>query len=113
VVVAPPSLYIQHVRHALTKKVEVAGQNCYNVAKGAFTGEISPAMLKDVGCSWVILGHSERRQIIGESDQFIAVKVKHALSENLGVILCIGETLEERKAGETLEVCTRQLQAVL
>lgn len=79
---------------------------------GAFTGEVSPALLKDVGATWVILGHSERRQIFGESDELIAEKVVHALAEGLKVIACIGETLQEREAGQTEAVVFRQTKAL-
>jgi len=107
-----PAIYLSFARQHLPKSIGVAAQNCYKVAKGAFTGEISPAMIKDVGCEWVILGHSERRQIFNETDQLIAEKVEHALSEGLGVIACIGETLEEREANKTEEIVFRQLAAI-
>ncbi|CAH8833747.1 unnamed protein product [Trichobilharzia szidati] len=112
VLVAPPSIYLREVRNRLKKNIHVAAQNCYKVPKGAFTGEISPAMIKDVGCEWVILGHSERRNIFGESDELIAEKVQHAIAEGLSVIACIGETLPEREANKTEEVCLRQLKAI-
>ncbi|GAB6031307.1 triosephosphate isomerase [Chamberlinius hualienensis] len=110
-VVGAPSIYLNYARSVLPKKIGVAAQNCYKVPKGAFTGEISPAMIKDVGCEWVILGHSERRQIFGESDLLVAEKTEHALDQGLGVIACIGETLEEREAGKTEEVVFRQMTA--
>lgn len=114
VVIAPPALYlhwaVEHNKKA--PQVQVAAQNAYNKASGAYTGEISVEALKDVGANWVILGHSERRTILNESDDFIALKTKFALDNGVSVILCIGETLEERKAGITLEVCARQLDAV-
>lgn len=69
-------------------------------------------MIKDIGCDWVILGHSERRTIFGEKDELVAEKVCHALENNLKVIACIGETLEERESGKTEEVCARQLKAI-
>lgn len=87
-------------------------QNAYKVASGAFTGEVSPALLKDVGATWVILGHSERRQIFGETDELIAEKVVHALEQGLKVIACIGETLQEREAGQTEAVVFRQTKAL-
>ncbi|MED6234207.1 triosephosphate isomerase [Ataeniobius toweri] len=90
----------------------VAAQNCYKVAKGAFTGEISPAMIQDCGADWVILGHSERRHVFGESDELIGQKVAHALENDLGVIACIGEKLEEREAGTTEEVVYAQTQVI-
>ncbi|RTG80400.1 triosephosphate isomerase (TIM) [Schistosoma bovis] len=112
VLIAPPSLFLHDVRKNLKKEIHVAAQNCYKVSKGAFTGEISPAMIKDIGCEWVILGHSERRSIFGESDELIAEKVQHALAEGLSVIACIGETLSERESNKTEEVCVRQLKAI-
>lgn len=93
-------------------KFGVAAQNCYKVAKGAFTGEISPAMIKDVGVTWVILGHSERRHVFGESDELIGQKVAHALSEGVGVIACIGEKLDQREAGITETVVAEQTKFI-
>ena len=85
VVVGCPAPYLSMARGLLPKNIGVAGQNCYKVAKGAFTGEISPAMIKDIGCDWVIIGHSERRQIFNETDEIIAEKTAHALAEGLKV----------------------------
>ena len=85
----------------------------YFEAKGAFTGEISPAMLKDVGCTYVLFGHSERRHVIGETDELINKKVLAALSGGLLPILCVGELLAERDGGQTEKVCERQLKAGL
>lgn len=112
VVVGVPYIYLEHVKNALPPNVQVAAQNCYKVPKGAFTGEISPAMLKDIGVNWVILGHSERRQVFGESDELIADKVVHALESGLKVIACIGETLQEREANQTEAVVFRQTKAI-
>jgi len=112
VVVAPPSIYLDYVRASVKPGIGVSAQNCYKVASGAFTGEISPAMIKDVGCEWVILGHSERRNIFKETDELIGEKVAHALSEGLKVIACIGELLSEREAGKTMEVVSRQIKAI-
>ncbi|XP_072174436.1 triosephosphate isomerase-like [Diadema setosum] len=110
VVVSPPAVYLSYMNSKIPAKVSVAAQNCYKVEKGAFTGEISPAMLKDLGISWVILGHSERRHKFGESDELIAEKTQHALSVGLKVIACIGEKLEERESGQTNEVVYRQMK---
>lgn len=112
VIVGVPALYLDFVRSSLPSSVEVAAQNCYKVAKGAFTGEISPEMLKDVGVNWVILGHSERRTVFGEPDQLVAEKVAHALEAGLKVIACIGETLQEREANKTQEVVFKQINAI-
>lgn len=88
-------------------------QNVYPEEKGAFTGEISPAMLKDLGCSYVICGHSERRQILGESDEFVARKVKAVLAAGMVPILCVGETAEERKLGQTEERIGSEIRTAL
>jgi len=112
VVVAPPSCYIQYSREKLPGNVHVAAQNCYTEASGAFTGEISPLMIKDLGGTWVITGHSERRHVMGESDEFVAKKTRFALDKGLGVIPCIGEKLEEREANQTMDVINRQLKAI-
>ncbi|MCE5270716.1 triose-phosphate isomerase [bacterium] len=115
VVVAPPACYLAQASKLAAKasKVFIAAQNMYFEAKGAFTGELSAAMLKDVGCKYVILGHSERRHIFGESDELIAKKVVAALAAGLTPILCIGELLQEREAGKTMDVNRRQMNAVL
>ena len=113
VVIAPPAPYLSlAVAENKQSTVAVATQNVFNKASGAYTGEISPEQLKDLGATWTLTGHSERRTIIKESDEFIAEKTKFALDSGVSVILCIGETLEERKAGITIDVCARQLDAV-
>ncbi|KAK4562413.1 hypothetical protein RGQ29_005051 [Quercus rubra] len=111
VVVAPPFVYIDQVKNTLSDRIEISGQNSWVGKGGAFTGEISVEQLKDIGAKWVILGHSERRHVIGEDDQFIGKKAAYALSEGLGVIACIGEKLEERESGKTFDVCFQQLKA--
>ncbi|GAB2291982.1 Triosephosphate isomerase, cytosolic [Dionaea muscipula] len=111
VVVAPPFLYIDQVKGSLTSRIDVSAQNCWIGKGGAFTGEISVEQLKDLGCQWVILGHSERRHIIKEDDEFIGKKAAYALSQGVGVIACIGELLSEREAGKTFDVCFQQLKA--
>lgn len=112
IVIACPSIYLEHTHKSLPSFISVAAQNCYKTNSGAFTGEISPAMIVDCGAKWVILGHSERRQLFGETDKLVAEKVGFALDNSLKVIACIGETLQEREAGKTVEVVTRQLQAI-
>jgi triosephosphate isomerase len=89
--------------------IRLAAQNLFWEEKGAFTGEISPLMLKEVGCHYVILGHSERRQFFGEADEAVNRKVKAALGQDLKVIFCIGETLKEREEGKTFSVIERQV----
>lgn len=113
VVVSPPACYLGYTRQKVDPKIGVAAQNCYKVSSGAFTGDISADMIKDLGCEWVILGHSERRNVFGESDQLIGEKTKYALSKGMKVIACIGEKLEEREAGKTEEVVFRQTQAII
>lgn len=109
--VAPPSVYLSAVADVLAgSNIQLAGQNMYCEDKGAYTGEVSGQMLKDVGCRQVILGHSERRHVLGESDELINRKVFKALADGLNVILCVGELLEEREAGRTDEVVTRQVK---
>ncbi|KAF1943780.1 Triosephosphate isomerase [Clathrospora elynae] len=112
VVIAPPSLYLLLTREHLRKGIEVAAQNIFDKPSGAFTGEISADQLKDSGITWTILGHSERRTILEEKDDFVASKTKAALDAGLGVILCCGESLEQREAGDTVKVVTKQLKAV-
>lgn len=109
---APPSLYLLLTREHLDSKFQVAAQNIFDKPSGAFTGEISAAQLKDSGISWTLLGHSERRTVLREEDSFIASKTKCAIEHGIGVILCCGESLEEREKGVTVEVVTKQLDAV-
>lgn len=97
----------------LNASVLLGAQNLYLGAQGAFTGEISAPMLKDIGCQFVIIGHSERRTIFGETDELVAAKFKAALDASLIPILCVGETKEEREEGATEVVIKRQLDAVL
>jgi triosephosphate isomerase len=112
VVISPPSLYLLLTREHLREGLEVASQNVFDKPNGAFTGEISVDQLKDSGITWTILGHSERRVILNENDDFVATKTKAALDGGLGVILCCGESLEQREANETTKVVTTQLAAV-
>ena len=93
--------------------VLLAGQNMHAKESGAFTGEVSAPMLKDSGCTWVILGHSERRQYFSETDAKVAEKTAGALAQGLSPIMCVGETLQEREDKKTLEVVSRQVDAVL
>jgi triosephosphate isomerase len=111
IVVCPVYTVIGAVAQALQgSTIAVGGQNCYKVENGAFTGEISPQMLKDVGCTWTIIGHSERRKIFGESDALLNEKLHYALGQGLKVMFCIGETLEEREGGQMNAVLTTQLK---
>jgi triosephosphate isomerase len=111
VVVAPPYTALEAVSDGLAGgNILLAAQNCYPATTGAFTGEISPTLLKDAGCRYVIVGHSERRQLLGESDEFINQKAHALVEAGLGVIFCIGETLEEREAEQMFEVLRRQVR---
>jgi triosephosphate isomerase len=110
VMICPPFPYLALVGEILKGSgVLLGAQNLYPEKEGAFTGEVSPTMLLDLGCKFVILGHSERRHKLGESDAFINQKVKIALAAGLDVILCLGETLEQRKANQTEALLDRQL----
>jgi triosephosphate isomerase len=114
VAVCPPFPYLPVVSESLQGSgVALGAQNCYHEKEGAFTGEVSPAMLVDVGCRYVILGHSERRHKLGETDAFINRKVHAALGAGLEVILCLGETLEERQSNRTEAVLETQLTGSL
>ena len=116
VAVCPPAVYVAAmVEAARAGTVAVGAQDLYHEAEGAYTGEVSAAMLTDVGAKYVIIGHSERRHTIGhlEDDRMINLKVKAAIAGGLVPILCIGETLAERKSGQTLDVLTFQLVAGL
>jgi triosephosphate isomerase len=111
VAVCPPFVYLQSVAKALSSSnIAVGAQDMYFEPEGAFTGEISASMLKDVGCSYCLCGHSERRHVIGESDELINKKVAAAVSGGLLPILCVGELLEEREASQTNDVVTRHVK---
>jgi len=112
VVISPPAIYLLLANENTRKDIAIAAQNVYDKGNGAYTGEISAEQLKDAGIHWVIIGHSERRSLLGESDQFIASKTKAALAQGLSVILCIGESLDQREAGVTIDIVTSQLAAV-
>lgn len=94
---------------AAGSSIKVAAQDCYWEAEGAFTGEVSPGLLKDAGCSHVIIGHSERRQYFGETDETVNRKTKAALAAGLTVLLCVGETLAQREAGDAFSVIAAQV----
>ena len=114
VMLCPPFVYLHEVGRLLKDSdVALGAQSLCAEAMGAFTGEVSGAMLKDVGCSYVLVGHSERRQIYGESDALVARKFVAAQSQGLVPVLCVGETLEEREGERTAQVVARQLDAVL
>jgi triosephosphate isomerase (TIM) len=112
--VCPPSVYLDAVGRAIAgSRIGLGAQNMYHQAGGAYTGELSAAMLLDLGCRYVILGHSERRHVLGETDQEINKKVLAALAAGLTPIVCVGELLEERQANKTGEVIRRQFDGSL
>jgi triosephosphate isomerase len=114
VMVCPPFPYLMETARLLKDSgVALGGQSVCAEAQGAFTGEVSAAMLKDVGCRYVLVGHSERRQLYGENDNLVARKFVAAQSQGLIPVLCVGETLEEREGDQTTAVVARQLEAVL
>jgi triosephosphate isomerase len=114
VAVCPPFISLAAVGEALRgSPIALGAQNCHYEARGAFTGEISPLMLADLGCRYVILGHSERRTYFGESDELVARKVAAVLGHGLTPIVCVGERLEQREAGQTEQVVGSQVRAAL
>ena len=112
VVVAPSPIFLHLVRNQLKPEIGVSAQNIFDKPNGAFTGEISAEQLVDSKIDWTLTGHSERRVLCGETDAFVASKTKAALDAGLKVVLCIGETLQQREAQETITVVTQQLNAV-
>ncbi|QIB65015.1 triose-phosphate isomerase [Kineobactrum salinum] len=114
VVVCPAFVHLQQaVDVCEPSSIAVGAQDCSHMRSGAYTGEVSAGMLVDLGCRWVILGHSERRQYHAESDGLVAAKLAAALAAGLRVVLCVGETQEEREAGEAQLVVASQLHAAL
>ena len=113
VIICPPFISLQSVREAVDgSAIKVGAQNMYCKPSGAFTGETSPLMLQGI-CDYVLLGHSERRQIFGETDELVNLKVKAAFAHGLKPILCVGETLEQREAGDAGAVVDKQLRTAL
>ncbi|HZZ70605.1 MAG TPA: triose-phosphate isomerase, partial [Pirellulales bacterium] len=109
--VCPPFVYLEAMAAALAgSQIGLGAQNMSSEAKGAFTGEVSAAMLKDVGCRYVILGHSERRQLFHETDSDVNKKLLAALAAGLIPIVCVGEVLAQRQAGQTLNVIRAQFE---
>ncbi|MGK7344722.1 MAG: triose-phosphate isomerase [Candidatus Nitrospinota bacterium M3_3B_026] len=114
IVVAPPYTAIRPLYDNLENSwIQVAGQNVFWEESGAYTGEVSPMMLKEAGCKWVIIGHSERRTYFGETDETVNRKIKAAFGAGLKVIACVGETLEQREAGQTFDVLDTQVEGAL
>ena len=114
VVVAPPFVYLSSVAEKISgSKIHLSAQNLADQESGAYTGEVSAKMISDVGCTYVLVGHSERRQMYGETNAVVAQKTTLALSNGLVPILCVGETLEERESNQWKEVVLAQLDAVI
>ena len=110
VVVFPPSIYLAGILELNTSTIHIGAQNFYFEDKGAYTGEISAEQLKSLGCSYVLVGHSERRVLFGESDDILLKKIKAALRVGLNIIYCIGESMDERKNGEYKEKIQCQIE---
>ncbi len=109
--VCPPFVYLPAVKAALAgSRIALGAQDVFHEDDGAFTGEVSTEMLKDVGCRYVIIGHSERRHVLGETDEMINRKIIKAMAAGLDMIFCVGELLEERKSGLTMDVVSRQVK---
>lgn len=113
ILVCPPALFLGEARRLAGDHLLVGAQNCHEAASGAYTGEIAAGMLAEMQLSHVLVGHSERRAIYGETDALIAEKTKAAIASGLIVVLCVGETLEERESGRTLDVVLGQVKAVV
>ncbi len=109
VVLCPPFVHLEGFSKSKIKNIRLGAQNMFPEKQGSYTGEISPIMLKNFGCEYVILGHSERRRYLGEKGDEISLKVFSAVKHGIAPILCIGEKIEEREAGKTAEVLSRQL----
>ncbi|MEK7794647.1 MAG: triose-phosphate isomerase [Candidatus Hydrogenedentota bacterium] len=109
-VVCPVATVLRQVSDALSgSRIAVGGQNCYTKENGAYTGELSPQMLRDAGCDWVIIGHSERREYFGEGDVLRNEKLRYARASDLNVMFCVGETLAQRQKGEMDSVLRGQV----
>ena len=114
VALCPPAIYLGQARNLFQdSRITIGAQDVSPFDEGAFTGEISASMLFDLGCHYAIIGHSERRMLLGDSDEMVMIKVEKAVEEGLTAILCLGETLSQRQQGSTLEVCRRQLQSAV
>jgi triosephosphate isomerase len=114
VIIAPTTLHLSHVKTLLgdNNNVQLSSQNVSQYPEGAYTGEVTAKQLKDFGINWTLVGHSERRQYFQETDEVVGKKTKLSLDNNVNVIACIGEKLEEREGNKTMDVCLRQLDAI-
>jgi triosephosphate isomerase len=114
IVIAPPFTSLYAASSALKNiDIQISAQDIFYEDKGAYTGEISPAMLTDIGCTYVIIGHSERRQYFNETDSIVNKKIKAARKHGLGIIFCVGESLNEREAGKTFDMLKREINGGL
>jgi len=114
ILLAPPFTSLDIVGRLIEgTKIKLSAQNVFWEDRGAYTGEISPAMLIDAGCDWTIIGHSERRGILGETDSIVRKKIKASLNDGLNVIVCVGETLQEREEGKTIKIVQSQVESAL
>ena len=114
VVLIPPAVDLKGVANVISfdrAKMSVGAQNCHWEESGAYTGEVSPLMIADAGCKWCLVGHSERRQMFGETDETVNLKVKSLLAHDIKPIVCVGETLECREAGDAIAFVTAQVRA--
>ena len=112
IVIAPVAIHLRCALNHIHNGIHISSQNLSAFEDGAYTGEISASQLVDFGINWTILGHSERRHIMGESNSFVATKVKKADDYGMNTIACIGETLDQRNSGNTMQVCEDQLNAI-
>ncbi len=114
VLIGPPFTALKAIRDNLKQQgYSLGAQNCHWEEKGAYTGEISPLMLKDLGCAYVIVGHSERRQLFGETDETVRLKTAAVIKAGMAPVVCVGEVLGEREGGKTFEVVGRQVEGAL
>merc|ERR1711990_525469 len=113
VYICPPSVYLNTVQSSAAPHFNVAAQNCYKETKGAYTGEVSPEMLVDMGVNWTLIGHSERRDIFGETDELLGAKIAYCQEKGMTVAACCGEQQEAREAGTTMDVLIPQIKAVI
>lgn len=113
VIICPPFIYLPFFKEKISKNLKIGAQNCFFEEEGAFTGEISPKMLKDQKVEYIILGHSERRRYFGETDEIINKKIKIVISQGINPILCIGESSKERKENETFQILKNQIEESL
>ncbi len=114
IVLAPPYTSLDIVKEIIANTdIKLAAQDVFWEDRGAYTGEISPAMLIDAGCDWTIVGHSERRSILGETDAIVRKKINASLEDGMAVIVCVGETLEQREHGHTIDIVTAQVESAI